>query len=94
MGNSNQIEEIKRILDDLKLKCYLAKCPLAAVFQYKGSDGKEHRVNTVLTPEAAQYEGDTNVFYEITNVMNGKFKTVLTSEFPEDDSGDDSTFFG
>ena len=94
MGNSSQIEEIKRMLDELKYKCYLAKCPIAAVFQFRSSDGKEHRTNTVLTPQAVDYNGDTGVFYDITNVMNGNFKTVMTSEFPEDDDGDETTFFG
>ena len=72
MGNSSQIEEIKRMLDELKYKCYLAKCPIAAVFQFRSSDGKEHRINTVLTPQAVDYSGDTGVFYDITNVMEGK----------------------
>ena len=86
-SNKEQVEEIRKMLDEIKLKCYLAKVPFAAVVQFHAGDNKDHRIQIILT-------GDTSVFYDITNVMNGKFKTVITSEYPDDDGTDESAFFG
>ena len=93
-SNKEQVEEIRKMLDEIKLKCYLAKVPFAAVVQFHAGDNKDHRIQIILTPEAVEFKGDTRVFYDITNVMNGKFKTVITSEYPDDDGTDESAFYG
>lgn len=90
----DQIAEIKELLKQLKIKCLIAKCPLVSVIQYKASENKEHRIKTVLTPQAVDYDGDTKVFYEVMNVLNGNFRTVLAKEIPDDNAENDDKFFG
>ena len=70
-----QIEKIKKAIQDLQFDCYMAKIPITIYCQYKqGSKCVEEKV--VVSPASVDYKGNTNMFYDIQNVMSGNFETV------------------
>lgn len=70
-----QIAKIKQMMIDLEYACYLAKVPMTCYCQYTVGN-KMHEEKIVVSPASVDFVGNTQIFYDIQNVMNGNFTTV------------------
>ena len=72
---NKEIEEIRKAIQDLQFKCFMAKIPLTLYCQYKAGN-KMGEEKVVVSPASVDFKGDTQIFYDIQNVMSGNFTTV------------------
>lgn len=77
MSETNLNPKISQMINDLCYECFNEHVPITILALLKSGDS-EQVVKKVISPAAVGYEGNTDCFYDIQNVMSGNFTTVPT----------------
>lgn len=85
MASQSAFTKITQMINGLSYECFRENMPITIYCLGKKS-GKNEEIKSVISPAAVDFEGDTQTFYDIQNVLSGNFTTVpkRSSEEEED----------
>lgn len=75
MANLSTLTKITQMINELTYACFREKIPIT-VYCLAKKPGKDEEIKSVISPAAVEYEGNTETFYDIQNVLSGNFTTV------------------